>query len=385
MTPVPESPVTLPPVTAADSPDPSRQRIILHLDMDSFYASVEMQKRPKIRGMPVIIGADPKQGTGRGVVCTCSYEARKFGVHSALPISRAFSLCPDAVFLRPDFPLYSSVSESVMTILRSYGFRLQQVSIDEAFLDISSLEGYSRAEDFALRIKADISSRLGITCSIGIGPGKVVAKIASDFHKPDGLTIVPPENLDSFLAPLHVRKVPGIGEKSETALSRSGILTIGDLLRSDPHMLVSRFGRGVSSLISSTRGIDEDGVCERTGARSISRETTFECDTDNLPLIGDILVQLAGAVSRSIGEEHIRCRTVTIKVRYEGFVTRTKARTLPRYTDDPAVIGTCALTLFREIYAGGKIRLIGIRLSSIEKQDACQMTLSGYPEISGHV
>ncbi|MFA4861752.1 DNA polymerase IV [Methanoregula sp.] len=375
MTPVPKSPAYLNPAMVPGSLDTSLQRIILHLDMDSFYASVEMQKRPELRGRPVVIGADPKQGSGRGVVCTCSYEARAFGVHSALPISRAFALCPHAVFLRPDFALYSSVSESVMEILRSFGFRLQQVSIDEAFLDISSLGGYARAEDLALEIKSKILSRLGITCSIGIGPGKAVAKIASDFKKPDGLTIVLPEHLEAFLGPLPVRKIPGIGEKSERELSVLGIKTIEDLMRADPRILVSRFGRGAVSLLNSVRGIDEREVCENTGARSLSRETTFESDTDDILVIGETFGKLAEAVSRTLSEEHLRCRTVTVKVRDQGFITRTKGRTLSHYTTDPAAISACARMLFQEIYDGGKIRLLGIRLSSIDKPDACQMTL----------
>jgi DNA polymerase IV (DinB-like DNA polymerase) len=375
MTPVPESSTSFLPVTIPDSADNPPQRIILYLDMDSFYASVEAHKRPELRGKPVVIGADPKQGLGRGVVCTCSYEARAFGVHSAQPISRAFALCPHAVFLRPDFDLYSSVSASVMTILRSFGFRFQQVSIDEAVVDITSLQEYTRARDLALHIKSAIQSHLGITCSIGIGPGKVVAKIASDFHKPDGLTIVPPENLDAFLFPLPVRKIPGIGEKSETGLSALGIRTIGDLARADPGLLVSRFGRGAVSLINRVHGIEEHEVCENAGARSLSRETTFECDTDNPMVISDTFSNLADAVCRNLSDEHLRCRTVTIKVRYQGFITRTKARTLSHYTADPVAIRTCARILFQEMYDGGKIRLLGIRLSSIDKPDACQKTL----------
>jgi len=385
MTPVPEYPVLSSPATAPVPQGTSCQRIILHLDMDSFYASVEMQKRPELRGRPVVIGADPKQGSGRGVVCTCSYEARAFGVRSALPISRAFALCPHAVFLRPDFSLYSSVSESVMAILRSYGFRLQQVSIDEAFLDISSLGDYSRAGDLARQIKSVIQSRLGITCSIGIGPGKAVAKIASEFQKPDGLTMVKPENLEALLRPLPVRKVPGIGEKSETAFSSLGILTIGDLLDADPRMLVAGFGRGVVPLLNSIHGIDESEVCENSGVRSLSRETTFECDTEDLSLIADTLRRLADAVCLTLNEEHLRCRTVTVKVRYHDFATRTKGRTLSHYTDDPAALRTCARMLFRDIYDGGKIRLLGIRLSSIDKPDASQTTLSGDSSLSGQV
>jgi DNA polymerase IV (DinB-like DNA polymerase) len=343
--------------------------------MDSFYASVEMQKRPELRGLPVIVGADPKEGKGRGVVCTCSYEARASGVRSALPISRAYTLCPDAVFLRPDFTLYSSVSESVMAILRSYGFRLQQVSIDEAFIDISSLGDYSRARNLAFQIKQEIISRLGLTCSIGIGPGKTVAKIASDFKKPDGLTIVKAQDLDEFLGPLPARKIPGIGKKSEVELSRLGIHTIGDLLRSDPGLLVSRFGRGAVTLIDSVLGIDESEVRERTGVQSISRETTFEFDTGDLTQIDRTICNLADTVSRALAEEHLRCRTVSVKIRYHGFVTRTKTRTLSHYNNDPSVIRACARALFCEIYDGGNVRLIGIRLSSLEIPDAYQMTL----------
>jgi len=385
MTPVPDSPVSFHPVTVPVSPDPSSRRIILHLDMDSFYASVEMQKRPEIRGKPVIIGADPKQGLGRGVVCTCSYEARAFGVRSAMPVSRAFALCPQAIFLQPDFALYSAVSESIMAILRTYGFRFQQVSIDEAFLDISSHGDYSRARELALQIKSAIHSQLGVTCSIGIGPGKVVAKMASDFQKPDGLTIVKPENLDKFLRPLPVRKIPGIGGKSEAELSALDIRTIGDLIDSDPRLMVLRFGRGIVSLLNSIHGIDESEVCERVGVGSLSRETTFEYDTDDPSLVADTLGRLVDAVCLSLGEEQLRCRTVTVKVRYQDFATRTKARTLSHYTDDPDAIRTCARMLFRDIYKGGKIRLLGLRVSSIDKPDACQMTLSGDSTLSSQV
>jgi len=375
MTTAPPIPASPGPGIPPSFPDPPSSRIILHLDMDSFYASVEMQRCPELQGKPVIVGADPKQGTGRGVVCTCSYEARAFGVRSALPISQAYILCPDAVFLRPDFALYSSVSESVMAILRSCGFPLQQVSIDEAFLDISSLGDYSQAEKIALGIQLTIASRLGLTCSIGIGPGKTVAKIASDLKKPNGLSVVTPELLENVLGSLPVRKIPGIGEKSETELTRLGIHTIADLIHADSRKLVSRFGRGVVSMLNAVRGIDESEVREETEARSISRETTFECDTDDLMQIERTIRMLADTVSRALAEEGLRCRTVTIKVRYQGFITRTKSRTLSHSTNNPTALVTCARTLFCDIYDGRKIRLLGIRLSSIEVPDARQMTL----------
>ncbi|MHB8165119.1 MAG: DNA polymerase IV [Methanoregula sp.] len=355
--------------------DRDPRRIILHLDMDSFYASVEMHENPALKGKPVIIGADPQHGTGRGVVSTCSYEARAFGVRSAMPISQAYVLCPQAIYLPPHFPRYAKASEAVMTILRSYDFPFQQVSIDEAFLDISSLGSFSTAADCAARIKNEIRDQLGLTCSIGIAPTKVVAKIASDVNKPGGLTLVEPENQFSFLAPMPVRKIPGVGSKSEAALFELGIRTIKDLVEYDTQELISRFGHSALSLQAITSGIDDDRVKERDSVMSVSRETTFAEDTLDEQVIAATIDALAQDVSLSLADESLRCRTVTIKVRYTGFVTRTKARTLPHYTNDPKTIRSAAHSLLREMFDGRTIRLLGIRLSSFEKRDARQMLL----------
>jgi DNA polymerase IV (DinB-like DNA polymerase) len=350
-------------------------RIILHLDMDSFYASVEMQDRPELRGKPVVIGADPKQGKGRGVVATCSYEARAFGIRSAMPISQAFVLCPHAVFLPPDFPRYVKASADVMAILKAHGFPLQQVSIDEAFLDVSRLGTFPAATDLAVRIKDTILTHLGLTCSIGLAPTKVVAKIASDVHKPGGLTVVEPENLFSFLAPMPVRKIPGIGKKSEAVLFEMGIRTIRDLAAYDIQVLITRFGRSAIALQDIAAGIERSEVEEREGVKSVSRETTFTDDTDDEHLIAAMMNALAEDVCRNLSDESLHCRTVTVKVRYQGFVTKTKARTLPHYTGDTATVRTCAHSLLRDIFDGRKIRLLGIRLSSFDTCDARQMTL----------
>jgi len=358
-----------------DITEGASQRIILHLDMDSFYASVEMRDRPELRGKPVIIGADPNQGKGRGVVATCSYEARAFGIRSAMPISQAFVLCPHGVFLSPDFPRYVKASADVMAILKAYGFPIQQVSIDEAFLDVSRMGTFPAATDLAVRIKDTILTHLRLTCSIGLAPTKVVAKIASDVHKPDGLTVVEPENLFSFLAPMPVRKIPGIGKKSETELFEMGIRTIRDLAAYDIQVLIARFGRSAIALQDITAGIDKSEVKERDGVKSVSRETTFVNDTDDEHLIAATMDALAEEVCRNLSDESLHCRTITVKVRYQGFVTRTKARTLPHYTGDPATLRTCAHTLFRDIFDGRKIRLLGIRLSSFNSFDALQMTL----------
>jgi DNA polymerase IV (DinB-like DNA polymerase) len=350
-------------------------RIILHLDMDSFYASVEMGERPELRGKPVVIGADPKQGKGRGVVATCSYEARAFGIRSAMPISQAFVLCPHAVFLPPDFPRYVKASADVMAILKAHGFPFEQVSIDEAFLDVSRLGTFSAATDLAVRIRDTILTQLGLTCSIGVAPTKVVAKIASDIHKPGGLTVVEPENLFSFLAPMPVRKIPGIGKKSEAELFEMGIRTIQDLAACNIQVLIARFGRSAIALQEIAAGIDRSEVKEREGVKSVSRETTFINDTDDEHLIAATMDALAEEVCRNLSDESLHYRTVTVKVRYQGFVTRTKALTLPHYTGDPATVRTCAHSLLRNIFDGRKIRLLGIRLSSFDTCDARQMTL----------
>ncbi|MFA6225926.1 MAG: DNA polymerase IV [Methanoregula sp.] len=352
------------------------QRIILHLDMDCFYASVEMRENPGLKGKPVVIGADPKNGTGRGVVSTCSYEARAFGIRSAMPISQAFVLCPHGVFLPPYFPRYAKASAEMMAILKSYGFLYQQVSIDEAFLDVSACGGYPAATVLAARIINDIRTQLGLTCSIGIAPTKVLAKIASDINKPDGLTVVKPENIFSFIAPIPVRKIPGVGKKAEAELFEMGIRTIKDLAEYDIQMLIARFGRSAIALQAITSGIDDDMVKERDGVKSVSREMTFSEDTNDEQVIAATIDALAQDVCRNLTDESLRCRTVTIKVRYIGFVTRTKARTLPHYTDDANTVRSSAHSLLRDIFDGRPIRLLGIRLSSFEKYEAGQMILN---------
>ena len=353
-----------------------KERIILHLDMDSFYASVEMRDDPGLKGKPVVIGADPKNGAGRGVVSTCSYEARAFGIRSAMPISQAYVLCPHAIYLPPHFPRYTQASSGVMGLLKSHGFPFQQVSIDEAFLDVSSLGNYPAATRLAEQIRDDICTQIGLTCSIGIAPTKVVAKIASDVNKPRGLTAVEPSNLFSFLAPMPVRKIPGVGRKAELELLELGIRTIKDLAVYDIQVLLARFGRSVITLQAITSGSDEDFVVERDCVKSVSRETTFPEDTPDEQLITATVDALAQDVCRNLADESLRCKTITLKVRYVGFITRTKSRTFSHYTDNASAVRSVAYALLRDISDGCPIRLVGIRLSSFEKHDARQTILN---------
>jgi DNA polymerase IV (archaeal DinB-like DNA polymerase) len=379
MAPVTSNPPASPLCPAPASPVADEQdgpgRIVLHLDMDSFYASVEVQRNPHLAGKPVVIGADPRNGKGRGVVSTCSYEARAFGIRSAMPISQAFVLCPHAIFLPPDFPAYIKASGAVMEILRSYGFRMEQVSIDEAFLDVSPAGCFSSAERLGEEIRARIKAELGLSCSIGIAPSRTVAKIASDFNKPGGLTLVSLTALHDFLRPLPVRKIPGVGKKAEALLFEMGIRTVGDLARCDVQELIARFGRSAIALSQLARGIENSDIVEGQEARSISRETTFENDTDDPDLLVSTIDALTRSVLENLAEEQLRFRTVTLKVRYTGFVTRSRSRSLPHYAGETAPVRSLVQALFREVYDGRKIRLIGVRLSSFEKQKTGQATL----------
>ncbi|MDD4136859.1 MAG: DNA polymerase IV [Methanoregula sp.] len=336
---------------------------------------MEVQRRPELFGKPVVIGADPKHGKGRGVVSTCSYEARAFGIRSAMPISQAFVLCPHAVFLPPDFPAYTRASGAVMEILRSYGFPLEQVSIDEAFMDVSHLGNFSAVQLFAEEVRVTIRKRLGLSCSIGVAPSRTVAKIASDFRKPAGLTIVPPSSLHDFLDPLPVGKIPGVGKKGKALLFEMGIRTVGDLGRHDVQDLIGRFGRGAIALHQLARGMDASGVVEGQEVKSLSRETTFETDTDDPELIASTIDALTKSVCENLAEERLRCRTITLKIRYQGFITRSKSRSLPHFSRDAATVRSLVHALFGEVYDGRKVRLLGIRLSSLEKRDSGQVTL----------
>ncbi len=353
-------------------------RIILHVDMDSFFASVEVREKPGLAGKPVVVGADPKGGKGRGVVSTCSYEARKYGIKSGMPISRAYKLCPTAVFLPVNFPLYIRASSEVMNILRNYSEKFQQVSIDEAYLDVSNVGSFEAARELALKIKQEIMEKEKLTCSIGVGPNKIVAKIASDYKKPDGLTVVEPSHVREFLSPLPVRKIPGVGKKTEAALKAMGIEKIGQLAECDVQLLLSRFGKWGIYMHELAQGIDESEVREEECCKSISRETTFEQDTDNPEILNQTMDTLAEDVQKALIEEGFLFKTLTIKVRYKNFITRTRAHTLLHYTDEPGIIKDTAKTLLKEFIDGKMIRLIGIRLSRLEKRRSRQKSIEEF-------
>jgi DNA polymerase IV (archaeal DinB-like DNA polymerase) len=345
-----------------------RKRIIFHLDMDHFYTAVEERERPEIRGNPVIVGSDPKEGKGRGVVSTSNYEARKSGVRSGMPISQAWRLCTKAVYLPPNFPLYIKVSGEIMALARKYAGKVEQWGIDEAFLDVSSkVRNWAEAEVLARQIKAEIVEKTGLTASIGVGPSKLIAKVASDFQKPNGLTIVKETEVEAFLAPLPVRKLLWVGRKTEAKLKELGINTIGDLARYDPTELISMFGVMGLQMHLMAKGIDKSEVEERVGVKSISHETTFEEDTADSAAILHALEELSEAVWKETTDQHLIFKTITVKIRYQGFETHTKSKTLPRLTNRVEDLKkTAKQLLLPYMRQDRKMRLIGVRVSSLE-------------------
>ncbi len=341
-------------------------RVIIHVDMDHFYSAVEEREHPEYKGKPVIVGADPKEGKGRGVVSTCNYEARKFGIHSGMPISRAWKRCPDAVYLQPDFKLYGKVSSRIMAILRRYAEKFERWGFDEAFLDISSrARDFEEAKKIAEAIKQKIYDKEELTCSVGVGPNKLVAKIASDFKKPDGLTVVEEKAVQDFLAPLPVRKLLWIGKKTELKLNRMGIRTIGDLAAYDVSVLTEKFGMMGTQYHLMACGIDESEVEEREEVKSVGRELTFEEDTSDIDLILRTLDELSEAVHREVVKLDMLFKTVTVKIRFENFETHTHGKTLPFFTDYLQGLQKTARELAEEyLRQSRKVRLIGVRVST---------------------
>ena len=341
-------------------------RTILHLDMDAFFAAVEQRDRPELRGRPVIVGADPQEGRGRGVVSTASYEARRFGVGSAMPISKAWRLCPQGVYIHPDMDKYSAESAEVMAILRRVSDVVEPVSIDEAFLDVTgSLRALGDGPAIARRLKDAIRDERRLTASVGVATSKLVAKIASDMRKPDGLVVVPPGEEAAYLAPLPVRRLWGGGPKMEEQLARLGIATIGDLAALEPARLERRLGTHGHDLQRLARGEDDRPVAaEPAGAKSLGQEHTYDRDTADPARLRATLLSLADAVAARLRAHGLRGRTVTLKYRDEHFVTTTHARTLREATDSGGALFDVAQALFADVHrAGRRVRLLGIYAS----------------------
>jgi DNA polymerase IV (DinB-like DNA polymerase) len=342
-------------------------RVILHVDLDAFFPSVEVREHCELKDKPVIVGADPKEGKGRGVVSSASYEARKFGIRSAMPISRAWKLCPEGVYLRPHFDLYILASNSIMKILKSHADKFEQSGIDEAYLDISSqVKDLEEASEFAGKLMEEVLDKEKLTCSIGVAPNKMLAKIGSDYRKPYGLTVIREEDAKEFLSPLKVRKIPGVGPKTERRLNDLKIETTGDLAAINPERLTRLFGVWGSRLHECANGIDQSEVRVEYETKSIGREVTFEKDVNDEKQILGILDELADEIHKELIDNGFRFKTITIKIRYEHFDTYTRARSLSFPTNDLDILRNNARRLIDAFLRGNKkIRLIGLRVSTL--------------------
>jgi len=344
------------------------ERIIAHLDMDAFFAAVEQRDQPALRGQAVVVGADPKGGRGRGVVSTCSYEARLFGIRSAMPISEAWRRCPTAVYLPARMEAYSQASEVVFGVLEEFTPDVEPVSIDEAFLDVSqSLHLFGTKRALGKRLRERIEAETRLTASIGIAPCKMIAKIASDLRKPRGLVIVEPAEAEAFLRPLPVGKLWGVGTRTQEALGELGIRTIGGLADASRDELVRRFGKHGEDLWDLAHGRDDRPVETTDEVKSVGHENTFERDTRDPRLLASTLMELCEGVAFRLRRAGLRGRTVTTKIRFEDFTTLTRATSVDLPVDAASRIYEIAsANLGRVGMKGHRIRLIGVSVSGFE-------------------
>lgn len=352
-------------------------RVILHVDMDAFFAAVEQRDHPEYRGKPVIVGADPKGGKGRGVVSTCSYEARKYGVHSAMPISQAYKLCPQGIYVYPNGRLYQQVSAEIFDILYEFTDAVEPLSIDEAFLDVTgSVPLFGDGPTIAALIKKRIFEKEQITASVGVAPNKYLAKIASDLQKPDGLVVVDPDKVMEFLAPLDISRLWGAGEKTQAVLKKMGIHTIGDLARFPGKVLDQKLGKMGQHFYNLAHGIDNREVEYGETVKSVSNEHTFSHDVLDEPILQKTLLQLTEKVGYRLRKKKLCGRTIHLKLRYENFSTITRNRTIPDPTDSTQAIFETVKKLFEDNYQKGrKVRLLGVGISGFGERHSRQLSL----------
>jgi len=377
------------------------ERIVLHIDMDYFFAQIEERENPQFKGKPVVVGADPKGGKGRGVVSTCNYTARKYGIHSAMPISKAYELCPEAIFLPVNMQLYQKVSEKIMEIIKKYlprsipsesegllrgSPKWEITSLDEAYLDISFLNSYKKAENLAEKLKKEILEKEKLTCTVGIGPNKLIAKMAAKKAKPrselrsttgakpNGLLIIKPNQVKKFLEPLDIEDLPGIGPKTGMRIAQSlslrsrhyanAPIRIRDLKKLSKKELVELLGRVGETLYERARGIDEEPVTSEEIIKSIGKEHTFEKDTRDPEIIFSKFDEIIKEIGQELFLTNLYFRTITVVCRFTGFETHIKSKTLEKTTRDSEILEKEAKKLLLKFLLENPklIRLIGLRV-----------------------
>jgi len=348
--------------------------------MDAFYASVEAGDNPQLKGQPVLVGGLPRQ---RGVVAACSYEARRYGIHSAMPMSRAVRLCPRAIVLPVRMSRYIEVSRQIQDIFRRYTPDIEPISIDEAFLDVSGCAAlFGTGEQIGRRIKSDIAALTGLTASVGVAPNKFLAKLASDLRKPDGLVVITEENRQAILDPLPVSRIWGVGQVTAARLQNAGIATIEQVRRADPKTLAYLFGNQAEAIIRLARGLDDRQVETSTGAKSISTEETFPADIGDREVLSAILLHQVEQVAQRLRADRLQALTVTLKFRYADFRTLTRSKTL----HEPTNLTRTLLAESSRIFDGwarksaGPLRLIGMGASGLSPEGSGQQMLFSDPQ-----
>ena len=358
-------------------------RWVLYVDIDAYYVSCELRDRPDLVGRPVIVGADPTKGPSRGVVLSASYEARKFGVRSAMPVGEAGRRCADAVWIAPDFPKYGRVAEEVRTLLRARLGEIVALSIDEVAAPIEAPDAAS-AEALAREVQQELRTKLALPASIGVAPSRTVAKIASDRAKPGGVVVVGAGDVAKFLGPLPVRAIPGVGPKTEARLAAHSVVTIGDLARGLPLAARREFGDLGSYLVRLSRGEPLEETLEDDGPRSRSSDHTFASDVSDLREVEVAVDGLARDLAESLAKEGLRYQTVAIGVRWEDFSRTTRGRTLPAATEGPEPLVEAAHRLLEELWASEargrrrRVRTISVHTERFRPVDARQTTLEAF-------
>lgn len=351
-----------------DEPTNDLSRKIIHVDMDAFYASVEIRDNPSLKGKPVIIARHPKDTNGRGVVTTASYEARKYGVHSAMPAQKAFELCPDGIFIPGRHEYYREVSGQIRDIFRKYTDMIEPVSLDEAYLDVTENKlNINSGTIIAKKIQKDIYSELKLTSSAGVSYNKFLAKLSSDYHKPAGFTLIEPDQAHAFLTSLPIAEFHGVGEKSQEALHEMGIDTGEDLYNYDVYDLITRFGKMGILLYNRVRGVDNSQVKPNRDRKSVGKEHTFGSALYTIEQVEQEFRQLSQKVMETLKKYQLHGKTVVIKVRDTEFVTKTKRRTMPRYVNSFEELYGIVLDIWEEVGdLSDGIRLLGVTVTGLE-------------------
>jgi len=360
------------------------KRIILHVDLDCFFAAIEVRDNPLYKGLPLVVGADPKRGKGRGVVSTCSYEAREYGIHSGMPISKAYRLCPDAVFVLPNFDKYLEASEQFFRIIQKYSSVCQEAGIDEGYLDLTDVcADYDESRNIAERIRQEVYDTLDITCSVGCAPTKPFAKIASEHNKPNGITIIEPENVKSFVEDMDITKIPGVGRNTKKYYNEKGIYTIGDLLNTPLPKMLELFGKYGKMIWGIVHGTNNNPVGDFYVRKSIGKSRTFNQDTADIKDVLKTLETLSARIHEYLREHKIFYKTVGITIRFEGFETFTRSKSVPYPIQNEQQAMEIAFGLLREfLNERRKARLTGIRFSNLQKNETTrQTTLLNYIEV----